>query len=213
MAARLLSGRRMKDVYNTLMSKPKDKDPSPAVAAPETTWQYQAEGQDTAVDDAPTQDLSPDIETVRWTGDEFIAHHKTMQWYAALGAGTAMIAVLVYLLTSRDFVPAGVVVLVAIVFAIFASRKPRKLEYVIDSSGIQIGARLYPFSGFKSFSLVEEESAQAVWLMPLKRFMPIIAVYFDMKDGQKIVDALSRVLPVEDRQPDIVDHLMHRLKF
>lgn len=198
-------------LYNMLMPEKEDQVPEPAADTPEASWSYQVDDQGGSTDNSATI-ISPDVDPVSWTGDEFIAHKKTTQWYTAVAAGTAGITALVYLLT-KDLVAAGVVVVVAVVFAVFASRKPRQLDYSIDESGVHIGSRLYPYNGFKSFSLVEEEAAQAIWLMPLKRFMPIITVYFDMKDGQKIVDALSRVLPLEDRQPDIVDHLMHRLKF
>jgi hypothetical protein len=49
--------------------------------------------------------------------------------------------------------------------------------------------------------------------MPLKRFMPILTIYFEQKDESKIVAVLGQFLPVESHQLDAVDRLMHKLRF
>jgi hypothetical protein len=174
-------------------------------------WQYSANDQSSASEalPAPSTSTSP----VKWRSHEFIAHPKGMNWYLGLGVGTGLLAILVFLISGSDWVPVGVVIITAITFGIFASRQPRELDYTIDSDGVTIGDRTYPFGGFKSFSQVDEDGVPAIWLMPLKRFMPIISLYFDPANEPQIIDALSNNLPFEDLQPGLVDNLMHRLKF
>jgi hypothetical protein len=43
--------------------------------------------------------------------------------------------------------------------------------------------------------------------------MPLLTIYYDPADEDKIVNALSDMLPHEDRQHDMVERLMRRLRF
>lgn len=129
-----------------------------------------------------------------------------------LALGTIVTAGIVYLMT-QDKVSTGVILFVAVIFGISAARKPREQRYGIDEDGVTIGDKKYPFNTFKSFSIVQEEGIESIWLMPLKRFRPPISIYFDPNDGDQIVNILSQFLPIEDHQLDAVDRLMHRLRF
>jgi hypothetical protein len=176
---------------------------------PETNWQFNADNSPHAAETVqPAQSNGP----VRWTASEFIQHDKTAIWYLGLIAGAAILAALIFLLT-KDKISTAIIIVVAIVFGIFAGRRPRELEYQVDDSGIHIGQKSYTYADFKSFAIVEEEALESIWLMPLKRFMPIITIYFAPNDGQKIVDTLSSYLPVAEHKLDSVDKLMHRLRF
>jgi len=181
--------------------------PQPPVEQPPANWQFQSGTPPTSV--TPQQ---PPEAQVDWTASEFVAHQKSAGWYLGLVALTILLGAIVYVLT-KDVISTVVVAIVGISFGFFAARKPRELHYALDTSGIHMGEKFYPYNQFKSFSLVEEDAAQSVWLMPLKRFMPIITVYFDPNDQDKIANTLSNFLPFENRQPDAVDKLMHRLRF
>jgi hypothetical protein len=171
-------------------------------------WQYATDTNSEAPDDSAYT-----VEPVIWRSHEFIHHPKDARWYTGLTVGALLLAVGVYLMSDSDFVSVGVVIITAIVFGIFASRKPREMEYRIDHDGVSIGGRLYPFTNFKSFSQVDEDGYPAIWLMPLKRFMPILSLYFDPEQEETIIESLSLSLPFEDLQPGLIDNLMHRLKF
>lgn len=181
---------------------------SPGAAQPETSWQFHA---DQPAPQAPAKPSTTD-DGVHWTASEFIAHTKTAGWYMLLVVAALLLAGFVFIVT-KDKISAVMIVIVAVIFAVFAARKPRELNYQVDGSGVQIGPKAYPYGAFRSFSIVEEGAIESIWLMPLKRFMPILTIYFDPKDGQKIVDVLAQFLPVENRQMDPIDRLMHRLRF
>lgn len=179
-------------------------NPPADISPPSSEWQY-----NDVAEFSETTSTSP----VTWTADEFKAHPKNSQWFIRLAIFTAALAGISFIISPGDFVPPLVVIIVAITFGVMAVRKPRKLEYAIDDSGVHIGQKLYPFSNFKSFSIVQEDGMDVVWLMPLKRFMPILSLYFEENEGGQIVDALAITLPLENRQPDAVDRLMHKIKF
>jgi hypothetical protein len=149
---------------------------------------------------------------VTWTASEFVAHHKSAGWYFGLLAGTAAVTGLVYLFT-RDAISAVSIGVVGILFAILSSKKPRQLSYAVDSRGIHIGDKLYPYGVFKSFSIQQEGVLGYISLLPLKRFMPEISVYFPPENGDEIVKILSNNLPYEHRQEQSIDRLMKRMRF
>lgn len=168
---------------------PEDSGPSgPAVPAPQAT------------------------EPVTWTASEFVANEKTARWYMLLAIAAGVVSAIIYLLT-RDIISSGMIVIVAILFGIFAARKPRVLEYKLNEAGLTIGAKFYPYDVFKSFSVLEEGAIDCIWLMPLKRFMPVISVYFPSESGEKIANLLSQFLPYEEMQHDVVDRFMRKIRF
>lgn len=201
----------------------------PGGSSEEPTWQFSPEQQSgqqssSAPASASSQSQPPatittapnsSIETqgdITWTASEFISHQKTGGWYLILFGVAIVFAGLVFLLTN-DAISSIVVIILAAIFAFMGSRKPRELQYRIDKQGLQIGEKLYPYGTFRSFAMVQEDGIDSIWFMPLKRFMPIVSIYFDPKDGEKIVSLLNQNLPVEDHEPELVDRLMHRIRF
>lgn len=156
-------------------------------------------------------ETSSNSDGISWTASEFIAHAKTSGWYAILGGITLVIAGLVYYFA--DIFTAIVVIVVAVLFGYMASRKPRELPYIVNEKGVQVDKKLYPYGTFKSFSIIQEEGIESIWFMPLQRFAPGLTIYFAPQEGQKIVDYLGNQLPYEERKPDTIDTIMHRIRF
>lgn len=203
-------------VYNMLMdaNKSDSTEEQPANLKQEgANWEFHAEDSSaTSEDNGLAHTLTTNVEPVSWTASEFIYNQKTTGWYVALGVVTVLVGAGIYFVT-RDYITLGMIGVAGILFGVIASRKPRELEYRIDDTGIHIGEKLYPFSGFKSFSLMQESGIESIWLMPLKRFMPSISLYFAPEDKDKIVDSLSGALPVQPRELDPLDKLIHKIGF
>lgn len=149
---------------------------------------------------------------ITWTASEFIEHHKTAGWYI----GSTLIAVLgigaVYLIT-KDVISIVVLGLFAAVFIGFAARKPRTLQYVLRDHTITVGEQQYNLTQFKSFSVIEEGPIRSISLLPLKRFMPTLTIYYALEDEEAITNFLSAQLPYEERKQDSVDRLMRKIRF
>jgi hypothetical protein len=154
----------------------------------------------------------PSGEAITWTASEFIAHQKNGGWYGILAAGAVVVAVLVWFVT-KDVVSSVVIVVAAAMLASFAARQPRELTYALDSSGLTIGVKRYPYSGFRSFAVMQEGAATSIVFMPLKRFAPMTTIYYDPEDEEKIGDIISEHLPFEERKRDAIDRLMWRIRF
>ena len=179
-------------------------------AEKDSGWQFHAE--DNAPQSPASSTKKTNVESVQWTASEFIQHEKSAGWYAGLLAGAAGLAAIVYLVT-EDWVSTITSVIVACVFGILAVRTPREMEFGVNERGVKMGNKFYTWGNFKSFAIVQEGNIESVWLMPLKRFMPIITLYFAPDDGPKIVNVISQFLPVEEHKMDPVDRLMQRLRF
>lgn len=160
---------------------------------------------------APTAAAAPSTH-VEWTASEFVAHQKGAGWYLLLAIIAGVAAAAIYLLTG-DMVAAGVILFAALAFGIFAARKPRVLRYRVDSDGLHIEDKLYHYGNFKSFAVIEEDAIHSVTLLPMKRFMPALSVYYAPEDESKIVDALADYLPLQPAQNDLIDRLMRKIRF
>lgn len=186
------------------------EEQQPAKDEPQSQWEYKSE--DEASTTSPEVTRKPSEVSVKWTASEYIAHEKSAGWYALLGVAVAIAALLVYVFT-RDIVSGVVIGIIGMAFGVFAARRPKELEYAILPSGVHIGQRRYEYERLKSFSLVHEGPVRAIIITPLQRFSLPISIYFASEDEQKIVDTLSNYLPYEERDHDIIDRAMKKIRF
>ena len=184
--------------------------PSDQSAPPAAGWQFKAEDQPAAAPGGAVP--SSNVQPVSWTASEYIDHQKGAGWYLLLLVGGALIAGVLYLLT-RDIVSSVIVLIAVIILAVFAARKPRTLQYQVDDTGVTIGPKLYQYGLFKAFWVSDDTAVGSITLLPLKRFMPPITLYYDNKDEDSIVEVIGSFLPLEQDHKDHVDRLMHRIRF
>jgi len=182
----------------------------PEVPAP---WQYRAsdKGPAPAVTNAP-HPAQPDFEPVQWQASEFVAHDKAAGWYMVLAAATLVFMGIVYLIT-KDKISVGMIGVISVFFGVFASRKPRVLNYALDEKGLTIAGKFYAYGDFRSFSVVSEGGLSSILFMPMKRFMPLISIYYPPEEEQLLVTVLSYSLPRENRGHDLMDRFMSKIHF
>ena len=180
-------------------------------------WEYKPDGGGSSAPGADDQGESRQSHTrrgenVAWEASEFIEHPHGTGWYLALVLSTLALAAIVFLLSTRDIFAAIIVLALGAIVGAFAGHKPSIAKYEIDSTGLSINGKNYNYGDYKSFSIVREGALSSVNLLPLKRFIPPVAAYFDPSDEKKIFDALGDHLPYEDRRMDVVERLSRRLR-
>ncbi len=162
---------------------------------------------------APAADTSAEEDgTISWTAAEFIAHDKTARWYGLLLLSAALSAGLVLLLT-RDIISTSVVLVGAIILAIYAARQPKQQTYQANINGISVGQRYHSYEEFRSFAVTSEGGLTSIVFMPLKRFSPLTTVYCKPGDEDQIIDLFADILPFEEHTYDAFDRLMQRIRF
>lgn len=164
-------------------------------------------GQRAAAPARPAGDM-----VVTWSASEYIDHTRGGGWYSALIAGTAGLAALVYLIT-QDYFAVGVTIVLGIIVGFFSTQKPKQQTYELSLTGLKAGDKTYPYTSFKSFAIIHENALYSLNLIPVKRFMPPISVYFDPSQEKKIVEIIGTHLAYEEGSLDTIERLSRRLRF
>jgi hypothetical protein len=154
----------------------------------------------------------PEPEAISWDASEFIPHEKGGNWYLLLVVIVIALATAIYFLT-KDIFSVIVVCLVAIVLGVIAGIKPRVLSYSIDLDGIKVGSKHFGFEAFRSFSVLDDPALPSIQLLPQKRFMVPVTLYFGPQDANKVVEILGEYLPFEHRERDLIDKLTAKIRF
>ncbi len=179
-------------------------------------WQYKPDeggsSQDPSAgstDAIPGSKSRPDKD-ISWEASEFIDHQHGPGWYMALALITiALAAALVF---TKDYIAAVIVIVLGVVVAIFASRKPAIAKYEITESGLSVNGKVYRYRDYKSFAIFREGALSSINLFPLKRFMPPVSAYFEATDESKIIAVLGNYLPYEQRKIDTIERISRRLR-
>ncbi len=178
------------------------------------TWQFRNEDSTPATASQPAAAAQPERtkEPVTWTASEYIAHHKDARWYFLLFAALVSLCGLIYFFT-RDIISVVTIVIVALLYLIISKAKPKLRTYTINSQGMSIDDKFYPFHDFKSFTVTQEGAIGCINFLPLKRLLPEISIYFAPDDSARIIEMLVNNLPNDQRQERKTDRLMKRLHF
>ncbi len=177
---------------------------------PATNWEFTANDQ--LPEDNDGTYMRSSVEPISWTASEYVDHEKNHSWFFAIAGATVVIAVITFVLT-RDFISSGVVLLAGALLAASATRKPRTLSFQLNNQGLQVGPKFYEYALFKSFTVLEEGALSSIQLLPARRFMPSLSIYYPPENEDAIISCLGSFLPHEERKRDAVDSLMRRIKF
>lgn len=150
------------------------------------------------------------LEPVHWQATEYVHREKDQMWFVAFGV-VALVLVIVAIFIIKSWTFAVLVPVMAVALLVYTRRPPRLLDYTLSHQGLFINDQLYPFSEFKSFSLVHGVDQYLIVLIPTKRFKPAVSLNFPEEAGEAIVDMLAARLPMREVQPDLVDRLIRKL--
>jgi len=184
-------------------------------------WDYKSDADDNS---KPDKDLSAAVDDelkkptrgstgeLSWSASEYIDHKQGPLWFIGLSVITLIVAGLIYLIT-RDYFATVITIMLGIVVGTFAKRTPKERQYNLSAEALTIDEKAYPLSIFKSFSIIQDGALLSLELLPVKRFMPPVSVYFSPADQEKIVEIIEDHLPYEERRLEAVERLTRRLKF
>lgn len=197
--------------YSVMDEQQQQRD-QPQVVPPQ--WQYQS-GQLEQQAGPPTEEsqvVDSDEGYIRWSASEFVSHEKSSGWFLALGAIAVLVAAILFLFT-REIFSVVVVLVLAVALGVFGTIKPRILDYTITPDGISIGEKFFGYDTFRSFSVIEDGPAPYIQLLPQKRLMAPITIYFNPANGDNIIELLGSFLPFEHKERDLVDKITSRIRF
>lgn len=158
--------------------------------------------------EAEQADISQEIQ---WEASEYVHHEKDTLWFTIVLMVSALFIVLSIVFRQWTFTALIIAMLVALI--IYARRPPRTLRYHLSHKGVIIEDKFYPLHEFRAFGILQDGPLFMVNLLPRKRFMPAIAMYFEQRDGERIVDILAANLPHQQIKQDFVDTITRKLRF
>ena len=154
--------------------------------------------------------MSGSKEIVNWDAKEYVQRDKNVGWYVGLVIVTIILIAISVLLQWWTFT--ALIVLSALALIVYSVRPPRELHYSLSNKGLSEGNRLYDYTEYKSFGVLNESGTFAIVLTPRKRFSPRVTVYFPEERGEEIVDAFGARLPMEEVKQDFLDKLLKFLR-
>ena len=151
-------------------------------------------------------------QSLTWQASEYVHHEKSTEWFLVLiGVGLALLLLDLFLIRSWTF---GVLIVVMTVTAgLVARRPPRVITYTLTPEGIRIDDKQFAYSEFRLFGVVQEGAFYSIRLIPTKRFMPMVAVYFPQELGEQLVDLLGSMLPMDHIKLDPIDRFVEKIRF
>ncbi len=157
----------------------------------------------------------PDFEqndaAIDWQASEYVHHAKGVGWLAILVV--VAVAVVGLAAWTQQWTFAVLATVMAVAFGVYGFRQPREVQYHLSSGGLQINDKTYALDSFRAFRVSPDGAFFSAQLIPVKRFLPAITIYFSEPDGDTIVDILSDHMPMEETSNDLLDILMRRMRF
>lgn len=156
---------------------------------------------------------SVDSDTViSWQASEYVHHEKGGSWFLAL-LGIAALLLLLDFFLIRSWTFGALILAMTLAVMVIARRPPRMVNYTLSPEGIQIDQKYFGLHDFRAFGVVQENAFYSVRLIPNKRFMPMVSVFFPTEHGEGIVDILGSSLPMEHVELDPIDKLVEKIRF
>lgn len=167
---------------------------------------------DVDAEEDDSQEPGTNEDAVHWSATEYIHEEKSPLWFVLFGiVALALIATDIFVWKSYTF--SALVFVMALAVIILSRRPPRTIDYTLSGDqGLYVGEKLYHFSEFKSFGLIDDRGNNSIMLMPVKRLATGVFVYFPEEVGEEIVDILGARLPMEHLKLDIIDIVVRKLR-
>ena len=89
--------------------------------------------------------------SVTWTATEHVHMEKDLGWYFFIGSVALIIALFAF--WKNDFFFAVFIIIAAGLLMVFGNRRPEPYDFKVDSRGVTVGKKFYPYEIINDFSL------------------------------------------------------------
>lgn len=156
-------------------------------------------------------------ETLNWSALEYEEKERSPDWFWALGIiiVTSAIASIIF----GNYFFAVLLVLSGVLLGFFAVKKPDIVPYELNTKGLIIRNRLYPYENIKSFWVQLDPSGETnlkpmLFIHSERAFMPIISVPINETMAQDIHSImLSQNIPEVEMREHPSEKIMEVLGF
>ena len=151
------------------------------------------------------------MEKLEWTALEYEQKERTKDWFWALGvvvvAGS--LAAIIY----GDYFFAVLLILGGALLGFFAIKPPDTVSYELNTKGLKVHNRLYPYENIGAF-FVQREVKPMLFIKSERFFMPIISMPIDWEHLDAIHQIfVSQNIPEEEMKEHLSEKIMDALGF
>ena len=146
-----------------------------------------------------------------WQATEGVVHQRNSMWYIAFAIVVlGLMALAIFVFNSITFATLLPVMATAVI--ILSTKQVRTITYSVSPKGVYVADKLYDFSEFRAFGVIQDPEYASILLLPVKRFSPGVTLYFDEKDGEQIVDMLGARLPIKEVKIDALEKFIRFIR-
>jgi len=152
-------------------------------------------------------------EAITWRAPEYTYREKSVDWFWGAGLIGAAIAIAAIVVGNVLF---GIFAAIAtFTLLMYAARKPRMVEVLIDHRGVKINRVFYPYNILTSFWIHNHGNAAKKLIIESERgVFPHVAVPIaDDVDTEKLRDYLLVFLPEEEHPESLSEIVLEYLGF
>ena len=164
-----------------------------------------------ALESAPPRSGLDLTQPFSWQATEGRQVSRGVVWYVMLGViSIGLMALAIFIFKSITFAVLLVVIDIAVI--VLTGKPPRSINYGISPKGIYVADKLYDFSEFRAFGVIDEPGSPSIIVLPVKRFSTGVTLYFNIEDGERIVDMLGARLPLQEVKLDLLEKVIRLIK-
>jgi hypothetical protein len=157
------------------------------------------------------------MDKLQWTALEYEEKERSSDWFWALGiiVVTSSVAAIIF----GNYFFAALLLISGVLLGFFAIKKPDMVSYELNSRGLKIRTRLYPYENIKSFWVQVDKTGETrlnpiLFIKTERPFMPIISIPIEENLADDIhAIMLSKNVPEEEMREHASQKIMETLGF
>lgn len=153
-------------------------------------------------------------QSISWQAPEHEHSEKSLDWFLALGIITISVAITAILFHNTAF--AGLIIIAAITFVLFANTKPKDVTFSLTDTGVIIDNVIYPYTEISGFWIedryYEDGIEDTLILNTGKIFTPLLVLSIPANiPSEKIRVHLSQFLAETELHEPILQKLVESI--
>ena len=149
---------------------------------------------------------------LEWTALEYEEKERGNDWFWALGVIVVASSITSFIYSNYFF---GLLLIIGgVLLAMFAIKKPDLVFYELNTKGLKIKSRLFPYENIKSFWVKNDFEKPTLFIKSERLFMPIISMPIKQYNATEIRDLmLSKDVLEEEMKEHPSEKIMDFLDF
>lgn len=148
-----------------------------------------------------------------WTFPEFTPYKRSTLWFVI--AIALLAALLIYAITSKNYLFAVFLALAAFIYTLVIQQKPRLITFTISEDGLEVHEVFYPFKDIAKFWIIyEPQEVKTLYFEFQTKIRPMLSIPLETQNPLVIRDVLLTHLK-EDLERDeelLSDAIQRKLK-